>query len=180
MEIKAILNKPNTEKQRLDFIVANNYNLGYEIKETDIALEAWGNTNEEDLAQAKENKYSEALTKAQEYINSGNALYEFQEGKHIEATDGNIAKMTSYALGFLSGTIPEETTVSWNTKEDENVELTSAQVADIAAGLGAIQSYIWTDKFARYKAEIDAAETVEEVKGIVIEYSLENTESEKL
>ena len=47
MEIKATLNKPYTDKQRLDFIVANNHNKGYEIKETDSALEAWGKTAEE-------------------------------------------------------------------------------------------------------------------------------------
>lgn len=35
MEIKATLNKPYTDKQRLDFIVLNNHNKGYEIKETE-------------------------------------------------------------------------------------------------------------------------------------------------
>ena len=38
MEIKAQLNKPFTDKQRADFIVENNHQLGYEIKETDEAL----------------------------------------------------------------------------------------------------------------------------------------------
>lgn len=47
MEIKATLNKPYTENQRLDFIVENNHQQGYEIKETETALEAWGLTEEE-------------------------------------------------------------------------------------------------------------------------------------
>lgn len=38
MEIKDRLEKPYTEKQRCDFIVKNNHNLGYEIQETDDAL----------------------------------------------------------------------------------------------------------------------------------------------
>lgn len=38
MEIKATLNKPYTSKQRADFIVENNHNLGYEIQETEDAL----------------------------------------------------------------------------------------------------------------------------------------------
>ena len=38
MEIKDRLNKPYTEKQRCDFIVKNNHNLGYEIEETDESL----------------------------------------------------------------------------------------------------------------------------------------------
>ena len=54
MEIKAALNKPYTNKQRLDFIVLNNHNKGYEIKETENALEAWGNTQKEIDDQAKQ------------------------------------------------------------------------------------------------------------------------------
>lgn len=38
MEIKDKLNKPYTEKQRLDFIVKNNHKFGYEIQETNEAL----------------------------------------------------------------------------------------------------------------------------------------------
>jgi hypothetical protein len=47
MEIKATLNKPYTDKQRADFVVENNHTKGYEIKETETALEAWGLTQEE-------------------------------------------------------------------------------------------------------------------------------------
>lgn len=44
------LDKPYTEQEYENFIVEQNHNLGYEIKETDEALEAWGYT-EEELAQ---------------------------------------------------------------------------------------------------------------------------------
>lgn len=54
MEIKAILDKPYTEEQRMDFIVFNNHQLSYEIKETDKALEAWGYTEEEIKKQERE------------------------------------------------------------------------------------------------------------------------------
>lgn len=47
MEIKAQLNKPFTDKQRADFIVLNNHTKGYEIRETNKALIAWGKTDEE-------------------------------------------------------------------------------------------------------------------------------------
>lgn len=56
MEIKATLNKPYTEKQRMDFVVTNNHQLGYEIRETETALEAWGYTEEE-----KEQQHREAI-----------------------------------------------------------------------------------------------------------------------
>ena len=47
MEIKAKLKKPYTNKQRADFIVEQNHRLGYEIKEVEDGLEAWGMTQEE-------------------------------------------------------------------------------------------------------------------------------------
>lgn len=54
MEIKAQLNKPFTDKQRADFIVLNNHTKGYEIRETDLALEAWGLTEQEKREQEEQ------------------------------------------------------------------------------------------------------------------------------
>ena len=54
MEIKAFLNKPYTEEQRADFIIEQNYDNGYIIKETEEALEAWGYTEEEKEEQERE------------------------------------------------------------------------------------------------------------------------------
>lgn len=54
MEIKATLEKPYTEEQRLNFIVEQNHNNGYEIRETETALEAWGYTEEEQEQQEAE------------------------------------------------------------------------------------------------------------------------------
>lgn len=54
MEIKATLDKPYTEEQRINFIVEQNHQHGYEIKETETALEAWGYTEEEKEQQESE------------------------------------------------------------------------------------------------------------------------------
>lgn len=54
MEIKAELKQPYTDKQRMDFIVEQNHKLGYEIKETENSLEAWGYTKEELQQQERE------------------------------------------------------------------------------------------------------------------------------
>ena len=61
MEIKATLNKPYTEQQRLDFVVAQNHNNGYQIKETDVALEAWGLTAEEQAEKEKQAHKNELI-----------------------------------------------------------------------------------------------------------------------
>ena len=54
MEIRAELQKSYTEEQRLNFIVEQNYNHGYEIRETETALEAWGYTQAEKEEQERE------------------------------------------------------------------------------------------------------------------------------
>ncbi len=54
MEIKSSLEKPYEEEDRLEFIVSQNHRLGYEIRETETALEAWGYTQEELEEQERE------------------------------------------------------------------------------------------------------------------------------
>lgn len=54
MEIKNILQKPYEEQQRIDFIIQQNHNLGYEIRETETELQAWGYTEEEREQQQRE------------------------------------------------------------------------------------------------------------------------------
>lgn len=54
MEIKAILKKPYTEEERLEFVVEYNHNLGYIIEETETELQALDYTNEERIEQERE------------------------------------------------------------------------------------------------------------------------------
>lgn len=56
MEIKATLNKPYTEQQRIDFIVEQNHKKGYLIEDTENALVAKGYTDEE-LAQQRQQSF---------------------------------------------------------------------------------------------------------------------------
>lgn len=129
----------------------------------------------EKLAEAKQNKYQEANLGAVEYLEGGNALYAFEQSGntyHIEATDGNIAKIGLKATSLL---IQQDytTTFPWNTKEDINIQLNAFEGKAIAEGLGAIQDEVWTVKFPEYIDEIEQAQTVEEVEAIVIDYESE-------
>lgn len=54
MEIKAILQKPYTKTQKMDFIIEYNHNQGYEIRETETELQALGYTEAEIELQEKE------------------------------------------------------------------------------------------------------------------------------
>ena len=104
-------------------------------------------TNEEKLTIAKTSKYNEINNGARIYLESGNALFKIGEGKHIEATDGNIAKLSAYALSFMTGVQSE---VYWNTKEDETIALTQEQLTQALMGLGEVQSTVWNVKFPFY------------------------------
>lgn len=85
MEIKATLNKPYTDKQRLDFIVENNHNKGYEIKETKTALEAWGLTEEEQAEKQKEQRRTELLSQLDSIdLKCIRAIRAIQAGKGTE------------------------------------------------------------------------------------------------
>ena len=53
MEIKATLEKPYAEEQRINFILNANDN-NYEVRETETALQAWGYTAEEEAQQEAE------------------------------------------------------------------------------------------------------------------------------
>ena len=66
MEIKAVLDKPYEERDKMNFIILNNYNLGYEIRETQTALEAWGYTEEEQAERDKQAKIAEINSKIEE------------------------------------------------------------------------------------------------------------------
>lgn len=55
MEIKATLQKPFEEQERIDFIIEYNHNQGYVIEETEEALQALGYTDEE-LAQQEQER----------------------------------------------------------------------------------------------------------------------------
>ena len=62
-------------------------------------------------------------------------------------------------------------TIEWNTKENENIQLNANQLQVIVTGLQGIQANVWTVKFPAYNTLIDNAATVEEVEAINIDYT---------
>lgn len=127
-------------------------------------------SEEEKLKEAKDAKYQEALIGAKDFIEN-KAVYQFDDNNSIEATDGNIGKMTAYALGFQTGTIEH---VYWTSKEDNVLELDAQDVLRILTGLGEIQSNVWNIQFVAYKNAIENALTVQDVESIVIDYEGQN------
>lgn len=119
------------------------------------------------LREVKETKMKEALDGAKSFIEN-EACYQFDENNSIEATDGNIGKLTAYALGFSTGTMQE---VQWTSKEDNVLMLDPDDLNRILIGIGAIQSFVWNVQYIQYKQAIETATTAEEVEAIEIVYT---------
>ena len=166
MEIKAILEKPCTEKQRTDFIIEQN--KYYEIIETDNAIEAWGYTEQERFEQAKQLKCEEALEKAYEYQQNGTVEY---KNCIFEMSDSNRKNLSDTEEALKLQGI-EETT--WLDKDDNYVTLTVDDIQYIRLNLilAEIQK-LWIISYPAYKQQILEAQTVEEVEAIEIDYSEE-------
>ena len=64
MEIKATLQKPYSEAERMDFIVQYNHDMGYKIKETETELQALGYSEEELDEQEKARVQELAMTRS--------------------------------------------------------------------------------------------------------------------
>lgn len=103
MEIKAEINKPYTEEQRTNFIITNNRNLGYEIRETETSLQAWGYTEEEQAERERENLNMLSLTKREVFL----ALYRDKgitpEQLKAQITDTEALIEFEYANDYFRG-----------------------------------------------------------------------------
>lgn len=76
MEIKAELNKPYTENEKINFIIQYNHRLGCIIKETENSLQAWEYTKEEKKEMEKERISMLKLTR-------GDVFRGLLQAKHI-------------------------------------------------------------------------------------------------
>ena len=139
MEIKTKLIKPYTEEQKLNFIVEQNHNKGYEIRETETALEALGYTTEEleqqektriaqlsmtgadverAIYQAKGIDFEDILTLVKSQENSGQAYNIDLKALKIELKANNFYRGNPYInqIGELLGFTTEQLDQFFETK----------------------------------------------------------------
>lgn len=103
MEIKDRIVKPYTEYERINFIVEYNHNLGYEIKETETALEAWGYTEEEIAEQEAERVAKLSLTKREVFLGLYEAKGVTPEQIKAQITDPAALIEFEYANDYFRG-----------------------------------------------------------------------------
>ena len=160
MEIKNILKKPYTENQRLNFIVLNNYELNYEIKETPKALEAWGKDDNDLLIDAKENKIIENDRLRDEALNRG-VMY--KDILFDSDTDQKVNLLATVSM------MNKTDTITWFGMNNQPLECNKEDLINIGNLIIQLHSYCW-NKNALLKSEINNAETIEKVNSIEISY----------
>ena len=138
MEIKAQLDKPYTEEARIDFIVEQNHQLGYEIRETETALEAWGYSDEEIEEMAIAQRKAEFEDKFFEVPNYGwyrkkpkgyqSAIESLSIAFNAVSILGSLPANTLIFYAKPDFTKPEECTEEWLVQHQTFNEEMSAQV----------------------------------------------------
>lgn len=167
MEIKAELLKPYTEEQRVEFIVEQNHKNGYEIRETETALEAWGYTEDEALILAKEQKQKENTALAKNAVENG---YVDFKGAQFETNAQTVGDLTASMLLVQQAGLES---YSWLTKDDKVVELTLEDFGTLGGLIAQYKAGIWNGKYLNFKTQIENAETIEEVNNIELNYDIQ-------
>lgn len=103
MEIKATLQNPYTENEKIDFIVEQNHNQGYEIRETETSLEAWGYTEEEKQELRKEQIAKLSMTKREMFLGLYQAKGITPDMLKTQITDPQALIEFEYANDYYRG-----------------------------------------------------------------------------
>ena len=165
MEIKEILKKPYTEQERIEFIVNNNHNLGYEIRETETELQAWGNDENDKFLIAKENKIL-LNDELRDSALLGGVTY--QNVLFDSDTDQKVNLLAT--VGMMS----DEDTITWYGMDNQGLLCTKADLMAIGGLITELHSYCWGMN-AYIKEQIQNAETMEELDNIEINYARDDT-----
>ena len=160
MEIKNKLEKPYTENQKIDFIVENNHKKGYEIRETDTALEAWGFDENDLLIQTKQEKIQENDLKRDEALNQG---IEYKGVLFDSDTDQKIN-----LLAVISR-MSDDDTITWFGKDNQPLECTKEDLFNIGDLITDLHTFCWGQN-TKIKEAVNKAKTIEDIENIVIDY----------
>lgn len=130
-------------------------------------------SDETKLTEAKDAKTQEATDKAYSFeskdalitVSATNMKTRASELYHIEATLTNNIKLSAYAQS-----LDETSVLPWNTKENINVLLNKAACTALTSLMSQLNAKLWTVDFPTFLAQIEAAQSVEDVEAIEIIY----------
>ena len=168
MEIKATLNKPYTKEQKIKFIISQNHNNGFEIRETDTSLEAWGKSFDEEFEKLKQLKLEENDKKSKLARTQQEFSLKINETELFFDTTRETQQDLTTAKDFLSS--GAEKYDWWDNKGTYFAFTNVEQILQVSiAFMEKANIYsIW----AYFKKLIDNAQTKEELESIDINYDI--------
>ncbi len=122
------------------------------------------NYEAQQLIQAKQNKQQENLNKANEAVLKGYVTY---KGCQFETNTDNQSNMTATA-NLMQAQGLEAT--QWLSKDNIPIELTLEDFLNIGGLILNYKTNLWTNVYAGFEAQIEAAQNIEDVENIVITY----------
>lgn len=162
MEIKAVLNKPFTNEERCNFIIEQNYNNGYEIRETETELTAWGLDSTEQLQQAKVIKISKNDESRDEALYQG-VLY---RGVLFDSDTDQKTNLLAIIL-----TMNDDDSIIWYGKDNQPLACNKQDLLNIGNLITQLHSFCW-NRNAEIKTEINNANSIEELEAVEISYTM--------
>lgn len=176
MEIKAELLKPYGEKEKIQFIVEYNHNLGYEIRETELALEAWGKDTNEVFQATKEAKLNENDTKADEARYNKTFSLELQD--MICEFDTTQKTQSDLITAFVTCSSTQGCYEGWVCNNGVVIDLSLEDVVLVSNIFRELTNVypLWN----HYRNLILGCTTVEELNNINIDYDTTLPEGEEI
>ena len=168
MEIKAVLPIPYTEMERVHFIIEQNHRKGYEIREAESELQAWG-PDDNDLLLLKKHEKVQLNDTARDEALYGGVTY--QNVLFDSDTDQKINLLATI------DTMKDTDTMTWYGMDNQGLLCTKQDLVNIGQLIIQLHSYCWNMN-AYIKEQIEEAQTIEEVEAIVIDYTMTNEENE--
>lgn len=150
---------------------------GYYVTEPN-SNRTYGEINKEfddiKIAEAKENKINMALIQAKVAIAEG--YVKLADGIEIETNSSTVADLNNALLVMKAQGLE---TYVWIDRNDCAVELSEAEMTDIIVQISLIKSYIWST-YHTILAQINKAQTVEEINAIEVDYSIKEEVVEEI
>ena len=93
--------------------------------------------------------------------------YVIFEDAQFETNAQTVGDLTATMLLMQASGIE---TYNWLSKDDQIVELTLEDFGTLGGLIAGYKAHIWNEEYMEFKRQINNAQTIEELKAIVIEY----------
>ena len=122
------------------------------------------NYEAEEIARLKVELFYENADKAKAAVENG--YVEFKDAQ-FETNAQTVGDLTATMLLMQASGIE---TYAWLSKDDQVIELTLEDFGTLGGLIAGYKAHIWNEEYMEYKRQINNAQSVAELKAIVIEY----------